>query len=141
MDGCIARETPDCRDPPELLRACRAEVEADLAGIQHRLLEHRANPHPPCVALTRHLRLMPDGSVPTCQMNSTRVGSLLEQEFRQLWHSGKTREMRDWVRKCPGCWAECEVLPSALYTGDLLRELVRGPGVRMREVLRKTAPV
>jgi hypothetical protein len=31
---------------------------------------------------------------------------------------------RAWVRKCPGCWAECEVVPNALYSGDLLRAVV-----------------
>jgi len=28
------------------------------------------------------------------------------------------------VDACPGCWAECEVIPNALYSGAFLR-LVR----------------
>ena len=30
-------------------------------------------------------------------------------------------------KTCAGCWAECEVLPSAAYTGDLLRHALRRP--------------
>jgi len=76
---------------------------------------------PPCAALGRHLRLMPDGSVPVCQFNPARVGNLARQDFSEMSSSPIYREARDWVEKCPGCWAECEVLPSAIYSGDLLR--------------------
>lgn len=30
---------------------------------------------------------------------------------------------------CPGCWAECEVMPSAIYTGDLVRRRTTSRGV------------
>ena len=33
-------------------------------------------------------------------------------------------KQRNWLYKCPGCWAECEVLPSAIYTGDLLKRML-----------------
>jgi MoaA/NifB/PqqE/SkfB family radical SAM enzyme len=95
-----------------------------LAGIRHRLLEGRGSPAPACVALGAHLRLFPNGDVPTCQFNTRRVGSLREQSFADLWASAIADRQRAWVRKCPGCWAECEVIPNALYSGDLLRAVV-----------------
>ncbi len=91
-----------------------------LQGIANRLLHQRAHPNPPCVALNAHLRLFPDGTVPTCQFNSQPAGNLRTQSFNDLWFSEQAQRQRDWVNRCPGCWAECEVLPSALYTGDLL---------------------
>jgi MoaA/NifB/PqqE/SkfB family radical SAM enzyme len=92
-----------------------------LRGIRRRLLDGQGEPNPPCVALNTHLRLFPNGDVPTCQFNSAIVGNLRRQSFAEIWHSARTAQQRQWVRRCPGCWAECEVLPNAIYTLDLLR--------------------
>jgi MoaA/NifB/PqqE/SkfB family radical SAM enzyme len=92
-----------------------------LEGIAHRLANGRAQPNPKCVALNSHLRLFPNGDVPTCQFNSHRVGNLRHETFASLWRKDEIKAARAWVRKCPGCWAECEVLPNALYSGDILR--------------------
>ncbi len=92
-----------------------------LRGIRNRLLEKRGTPNPKCVALNAHLRIFPNGDVPTCQFNSRVVGNLREQTFRDVWGSLIATEQRAWVKRCPGCWAECEVLPSAIYTLDLLK--------------------
>lgn len=75
---------------------------------------------PKCVALRSHLRLLPDGSVPVCQYNTEKVGNLLTQSFEEVWHGQPARASRAWVDACVGCWAECEVMPNALYSGDLL---------------------
>lgn len=92
-----------------------------LRGLLARLRgERRPRPHPRCVALRSHLRIMPDGSVPVCQFNTERVGNLLTQGFDDVWRQPAATDARRWVDGCPGCWAECEVMPSALYTGDLL---------------------
>lgn len=93
-----------------------------LRGIRNRILHGIGAPNPPCVALRSHLRIFPNGDVPTCQFNSRIVGNLRQQRFRDLWTSALANEQRRWVRQCPGCWAECEVLPSAIYSADLLRE-------------------
>lgn len=93
-----------------------------LRGIAHRLLGQGGVPNPRCVALNAHLRMFPNGDVPTCQFNSKTVGNLRRQSFAEVWNSARAAEQRDWVHKCPGCWAECEVLPSAIYTADLLKE-------------------
>lgn len=80
---------------------------------------------PRCVALRSHLRLLPDGSVPVCQFNTEKIGNLRDQPFGEVWHGRSTAEARQWVDQCRGCWAECEVLPSAIFTGNLLQQAVR----------------
>ncbi len=92
-----------------------------LEGLRARLAGDDAPPGPRCVALRSHVRLLPDGGVPVCQFNTERVGNLAEQSWEELWHGTPARDARQWVDACRGCWAECEVLPSAIYTGDLLR--------------------
>lgn len=94
-------------------------------GIRARLLHSQASPNPPCIALDSHIRINPDGTIPTCQFNGTAVGNLHEAPFQDIWYSELARQQREWVLRCPGCWAECEVLPSAVYSGDILRHLLK----------------
>ena len=89
-------------------------------GLAERLKGVEAT-SPPCAALGRHLRLLPDGSVPVCQFNPQKVGNLARQGLDDLLEDPGFRSAREWVRRCDGCWAECEVLPSAIYSGDLVR--------------------
>lgn len=107
-------------------RLSRVAKRYYLDGLRARLLGSGRGPNPPCVALNAHLRIFPNGDVPTCQFNSKIVGNLRATPFDELWRSARTREQRAWVRRCSGCWAECEVLPSAIYTGDLV---TRGLGL------------
>lgn len=102
----------------------RAAKRYYLRGIRSRLLEGRPAPQPRCVALNAHLRLYPNGDVPVCQFNARRVGNLRRQTFEEVWFGPAIAPERAWVGQCPGCWAECEVLPSAVYTGDVLRGLL-----------------
>ena len=92
-----------------------------IRGIRNRVLNGHGSPSPSCVALNAHLRILPNGDVPTCQFNTRKVGNLRRQSFREIWFGPEITRQRGWVRKCPGCWAECEVLPNAVYTGDLWR--------------------
>lgn len=93
-----------------------------LRGLRARLRgDARARPNPKCVALRSHLRILPDGGVPVCQFNTERVGNLLHQSFDEVWHGGEAKSSRRWVDGCPGCWAECEVMPNAIYSGDIVR--------------------
>jgi MoaA/NifB/PqqE/SkfB family radical SAM enzyme len=104
-----------------------------LRGLLARLENHPyPMPRPPCVALRSHLRLLPDGRIPVCQFNTETIGNLLHQSFAEIWHAEGTRQQRAWVDACPGCWAECEVMPNALYSGDLL---MRGGRARSRRVV------
>lgn len=92
-----------------------------LTGLADRLANRPdPRPAPRCAALRNHLRLLPDGSVPVCQFNTSRVGNLLEQSLAEVMGGEEATRGRAWVDRCAGCWAECEVIPSALYSGDLL---------------------
>ncbi len=92
-----------------------------LEGLIARLAGEAApRPKPKCVALRSHLRLLPDGGVVVCQFNTESVGNLLEQSLEDIWHAPGTRRSRAWADACTGCWAECEVMPNAVYSGDLV---------------------
>jgi len=95
-----------------------------LRGLKNRLVKNIESPNPRCVALSSHMRIYPDGTVPVCQFNSSEVGNIYTQQFKDLWYGKPAEEKRKWVRNCTGCWAECEILPSALYTGDIFRSVV-----------------
>lgn len=91
-----------------------------LRGLLARLRREAApRPRPRCVALRSHIRLLPDGRVPVCQFNTQVVGDLRHESLANVWRE-QAAAARRWVDACPGCWAECEVLPSAVYTGDIL---------------------
>ena len=109
------------KDTRELPFSERLAKRYYLRGIRNRLLKQRGTPNPKCVALTAHLRIFPNGDVPTCQFNSRVVGNLRQSSFKDVWTSLTASEQRAWVKRCPGCWAECEVLPSSIYTLDLLK--------------------
>lgn len=135
--GAYRTATPIPRD---LLESFLDEVDADtrdlplgnriskryyLEGIRNRVLDGRGSPNPPCAALGGHMRIYPNGDVPVCQFNSRAVGNLLRTDFESLWNSEAALTWHAWVRRCAGCWAECEVLPSAILGGDLARHAAR----------------
>lgn len=97
-----------------------------IKGLKNRLVKGVSLPNPPCTALNTHLRVLPNGDVPVCLYNSRVVGNLKETPFHELWFGNgeKIVEGRHWVSKCKGCWAECEVIPNAVYQGDIWRGLL-----------------
>jgi MoaA/NifB/PqqE/SkfB family radical SAM enzyme len=127
-------------DAPESLAFARRELERVgelmspalrlgkryyFEGLIARLAGDQApRPKPKCVALRSHLRLLPDGGVVVCQFNTERVGNLLEQSLDEVWQAPGTRRQRAWADACTGCWAECEVMPNAVYSGDLVAHAV-----------------
>ena len=92
-----------------------------LRGLKNRLLNHVESPKPQCIELHNHMRLMPNGDVMTCVYYPVVVGNLRTQSLEQVWYNDKTKQQRDVVRKCPGCWAGCEAKPNAIYTGDIVK--------------------
>jgi len=88
-----------------------------LARLRH---DPQPRPNPKCVELRSHIRIMPDGSVPVCQFNGESVGNLKTGSLADVLNGPAASRSRRWVDACSGCWAECEVVPSALYSGDLL---------------------
>lgn len=114
----------DLKSYPITERLARAYY---VKGVRQRLMAGHGDPNPACVSLGSHLRIFPDGRMPVCQFNTTSVGNLRHQSFAEIWESAKTDRWRDWVHKCPGCWAECEILPNAVYSGDLLAHRFKKP--------------
>lgn len=94
-----------------------------LKGAVNRLIKNKAFPNPKCLALKAHLRLLPNGDVPICMFNSNIAGNLKKQSLKELWFGKEIEKYRKLVKNCPGCWLDCEVVPSAIYTGDIIRGL------------------
>lgn len=113
------------RDRSELPFSNRLAKGYYLDGIRNRVLHGVGVPNPSCAALAGHMRIYPNGDVPSCQFNSRVVGNLVQTEFDELWNGRRALDGRKWVEKCPGCWAECEVLPSAILGGDLWANTLR----------------
>jgi MoaA/NifB/PqqE/SkfB family radical SAM enzyme len=122
VTGFVEREIERIAASPSIAR--RVGKLYYLRGLLARLRGNsRAAYRPPCVALRSHVRLLPDGRVPVCQFNTETVGDLTRDSFESVWRGKRATEARAWVDACPGCWAECEVMPSAIYSGDLVRRL------------------
>jgi MoaA/NifB/PqqE/SkfB family radical SAM enzyme len=120
--GFVERELQDVGSYRS--RLLRVGKRYYLKGLLSRLRgEANPKPRPRCVALRSHIRLLPDGSVPVCQFNTQTVGNLQTDSFAAVWNNGHSAGARDWVDRCPGCWAECEVVPNALYSADILRSV------------------
>ncbi|MCA9400119.1 MAG: radical SAM protein [Candidatus Omnitrophica bacterium] len=107
------KETHKIKNPIE-----RTVKHYYLKGLTNRIIQKKSKPHPKCVALRRHIRIMPTGDVITCLHNTTRVGNLQHESFRNIWSKPETTKMRVWVDRCSGCWAECETIPSASFSLD-----------------------
>lgn len=103
-------------------RALRIGKRYYLDGLRARLCgDPEPKPRPKCVALRSHIRVLPNGDVPVCQFNTEVVGNLRTESFDTVWHNASATSSRAWVDACKGCWAECEVIPSAIYSGDIVR--------------------
>ena len=94
-----------------------------LKGLKNRLLNDKEEPSPKCTSTFSHLRIMPNGDIPVCLYNTELLGNLREESFEKIWFSSKNDIRRDFVKKCSGCWAGCEVIPSAIYSGNILKHL------------------
>lgn len=93
-------------------------------GLRNRLLYGKKVPDTKCVALTSHVRILPNGEMPVCIHSNTIVGDLTKKNFREIWFGKEIERHRNTVRNCPGCWMPCEVAPNAIYTGSIIRALL-----------------
>lgn len=114
-DARAANSTP--RALSSLLRETADRYLRD--GGRNRLLRGAASPRPPCSAMFNHLRLLHDGRVVACTaLTDTPAGSVREASISQIWRSPRADSLRAAVKRCPGCWVECDISPSAFLTGD-----------------------
>jgi MoaA/NifB/PqqE/SkfB family radical SAM enzyme len=124
VTGFVEREIERLAECPSFVR--RMGKRYYLRGLLARLRgDAGAAFRPRCVALRSHVRLLPDGRVPVCQFNTETVADLASESFQASWRGRRATAARAWVDACPGCWAECEVIPSAIYTGDIVRRTLR----------------
>lgn len=93
----------------------------NLWGMYNRFVNKRNYPHPKCVALNNHLRILPNGDVPVCIYNGNIIGNLKKEHLRDLWKSQQANEQRNWIARCPGCWQNCETVVNGVYTGDIIK--------------------
>jgi MoaA/NifB/PqqE/SkfB family radical SAM enzyme len=96
-----------------------------LSGLYHRLISGKKYPRAKCVALKKHIRILPNGDVPTCLYNAMVAGNILEDDFSNLWNGRKIEKLRHWVGQCEGCWVECEAIPNAVYSNNTMAYAVR----------------
>ncbi len=92
-------------------------------GGKNRLLKNLARPSPACVALFAYCRILPYGDLVPCTLLAEPVGNVRQHSFSSVWHSSKARHVRQRVLACPGCWVECDILPSLYYSPEIVRLL------------------
>jgi hypothetical protein len=71
--------------------------------------------------------------MPTCQFNGEIIGNVIKAQFRDIWDGVLRAKQRQWVQQCPGCWAECEVMPSTFYSGDIFFNLLKNMHLRRKK--------
>ncbi|MDD5440440.1 MAG: radical SAM protein [Candidatus Omnitrophica bacterium] len=87
-----------------------------LEGSKNRTLNGTAVPNPACLALFFYFRLLPDGTVMPCTLKPQPIGNLKTQGFSEVWHSTGAKALRRDVKKCAGCWVECDIVPNLIYS-------------------------
>lgn len=92
-----------------------------LEGVRNRVVRGVRSPDPPCVSLTDHLRLMPNGDVTICRSDLTVAGNAAQEGFLSVWRGPRAARLRETVRRCRRCWYTCEAIPNGIFSGDLLR--------------------
>ena len=95
-----------------------------LKGLYQRLVKGTCKPSPKCVALRKHIRISPDGSVPVCLYNDATVGNVVRDSFKAVWEGEKAYSLRQWVDACKGCWVQCETIPSAIFSRSMIFNLI-----------------
>ncbi|MBN3039696.1 MAG: radical SAM protein [Candidatus Omnitrophica bacterium] len=102
----------NCKNIPDFFE--RAIKKYYLKGLSNRLLKDHEFPRPRCIALSKHIRFLPNGDIAVCLYNSQIVGNIVRDELSTILSSPKAKELQNWVNSCSDCWAECEVIPNAL---------------------------
>lgn len=95
-----------------------------LKGMRNRIIRGSNRPNPPCAALGSHLRLLPNGDIPVCLLYNVIVGNAMKDNIGELWAGEKMEKHREIVRRCEGCWVGCETIPSAIYSGDIMKGIL-----------------
>lgn len=94
----------------------RALTQSYIHHHEFRQLEGQPPPRQACMAAFSYLRLSPEGDVTPCTLKNSHVlGNIRRQDFDALWEGEAAQKARLSVAACPGCWVECDVIPSFPY--------------------------
>ena len=96
------------------------------AGEENRIFRGQSHPQPKCSAFFSHFRIRADGEMIPCSGLNQSGGNLKENSLSGIWNSSRARDLRQAVINCRGCWIECDILPSAVYSGDLIIWRIKG---------------
>jgi len=96
-----------------------------LEGSENRIFEQKISPNPPCLALFFYLRLLPDGKIMPCTLKPEVIGDLKNQSFKEVWCSKKARDVRSEIRRCKGCWVECDIVPNIVYSPHFVKKIFK----------------
>ena len=91
-----------------------------IHGLRKRLLQNIELPLSDCMSLHAHFRLFPNGDIVTCIFDATPVGNIRENSVNDIWFGEKAASRRELIKRCKQCWTGCEIIPSAVYSGDFL---------------------
>jgi len=90
-------------------------------GGRNRALRGVSSPHPPCTAMFTHFRLSAPGEVFACSAFRDRpAGNVKDRPFREIWRGKDADELRKTVKRCKGCWIECDINPSIFFSGNII---------------------
>jgi Fe-coproporphyrin III synthase len=79
----------------------------------------------PCMAAFLYFRLLPNGDIMPCTMMPEAIGNIKEKSFSEIWFSKKADIVRKQVKKCPGCWVECDIIFNFIYSHQILKYFIR----------------
>ncbi len=112
---------------PGLSGRLRDATQSYVHHQQRRQLLNDAPPPPlTCMAAFTYLRIAPDGAVTPCTLKAHHVlGNIRTDDFPTVWHGEAAEAARRAVAACPGCFVECDVIPSFPYQPAFAGHVVR----------------
>ncbi|MBP7652347.1 radical SAM protein [Candidatus Dependentiae bacterium] len=90
-------------------------------GFYNRIKLNKKKPNSPCLALFNRCILDPYGNILTCNYITNPVGNASEDGFSKVWNSESSKTNRKLVKNCDKCWLGCEVIPNAIYSGEIIK--------------------
>jgi len=94
-------------------------------GEKHRILKEPGIVNLPCLAGFLYFRLLPDGDIMPCTILSETMGNIKEKSFSEIWYSPKADSIRKQVKRCSGCWVECDIVSNFVYSDYILKYFIR----------------
>lgn len=94
-------------------------------GERKRILKEPGIVNLPCLAGFLYFRLLPDGDIKPCTILSETMGNIREKSFSDIWYSPKAYSIRKQVKRCSGCWVECDIVSNFVYSDYVLKYVVR----------------